>query len=196
LVQPISNYCKASYSIVDFATLAFGFSMQGVTISGVSRSSDLTVSNINLTRVLPVNVLSGGSGIFNPSPSPVQLIDQNGVPIPVTSAGVAYDIFEKAPGYLRKKLGNLTLFPGVNTAPTSWNTIRLLAGDFSTPTLAFDNVLNIFDLGAILSVYTQLSVPITSVDMKQYDIDGNNVLNIIDIAYVLSNYTQLQVPGD
>ena len=84
----------------------------------------------------------------------------------------------------------MTLLPGENITPVGWRDIKILAGDFDS-----NNILNIIDLGKMLSVYTALSVPVTDLN-RIYDIDADASITISDIAQVLSNYTALEIPGD
>ncbi|OGM26168.1 hypothetical protein A2627_03965 [Candidatus Woesebacteria bacterium RIFCSPHIGHO2_01_FULL_39_28] len=190
LITPIN----AAYSIVDLATLVYHFRMQGVSTAITRNNAQLFIVGA-VSNTYTLNITSDGVGLFSPNPSPVTLTGT-----PITSTGLAYDVFQKGPGYLRKRLGNITLLPGLNTAPTTWNTIKLLAGDFvdAAGNSVTYNVLNINDIGLMLSdqVYNQLTVPVTGTFLPQFDIDGNGIINVIDIAYVLSNYTQLTVPGD
>ena len=168
--------------------------MQGVSTAITRNNAQLFIVGA-VSNTYTLNITSDGVGLFSPNPSPVTLTGT-----PITSTGLAYDVFQKGPGYLRKRLGNITLLPGLNTAPTTWNTIKLLAGDFvdAAGNSVTYNVLNINDIGLMLSdqVYNQLTVPVTGTFLPQFDIDGNGIINVIDIAYVLSNYTQLTVPGD
>lgn len=104
-----------------------------------------------------------------------------------------YDIFVKGWAHLQKKFGNVNLASGTNTQ--DWTGTTLKAGDFNNEGETGYNILNIDDIAKILSVYTALSVPVTSSN-QIYDINLDNKISIEDIALVLANYTALNVQGD
>lgn len=99
-----------------------------------------------------------------------------------------YDVYVKEATHLQRKFANVS-FPN-GTLNADFTGALMLAGDFNS-----DNVINISDIASMLSIYTQLSVPVNTSN-KIYDVNGDGVINITDIAIVLSNYTALQVNGD
>jgi len=132
---------------------------------------------------------SDSNGVFIPS-SPVSLND-----LPVPPAGLTVDVLVKDNNHLQKKLGNINILPADNSAPSSWNSFYLKAGDFNNEGETGYNVLNIDDIAKILSVYTALNVPVNTSN-QIYDVNLDNSINIDDIALVLANYTALNVEGD
>ena len=69
------------------------------------------------------------------------------------------------------------------------------AGDFDLPGTDGFNILNISDIGKMLSVYDALEVPVTAAN-RIYDINCDDIISIMDISVVLSNYTALTVTDD
>jgi hypothetical protein len=104
------------------------------------------------------------------------------------TAGI-YTAFIKGPAHLQKNLDEVMIVTG-QMVEVDGTAEPLKVGDFND-----DNVLNLVDIGEVLSVYTALSVPVTS-NNQIYDVDADNIINISDIALVLSNYTALEVRGD
>ena len=161
------------------SSLMFSAQLQGVTKPFVTKSALLTLSSGGSDLNYNVSVVSDSAGIFRPS-APVELNGVNG--------GQSYDVYLKPEGYLRRKLGTITIQGGTNTLAQAGK--EVLAGDFDG-----NNILNILDIGKILSVYTELSVPVTTAT-RIYDIDISDDINITDVAIVLINYTALQIYGD
>ncbi len=181
----VSSPSGISVSLVEAeAKLGLSFSIQGVATPSVNKSFDITITDGSTTKVYPNPFTSATGGVFTTS-SPITLTG-----LPVASGGTSYNVLAKTSGYLRKRLGNISLTPGANTAPSSWSGLKLIAGDFDG-----NNILNIVDIGQILSIYTALSVPVSQSN-QIYDLDANAVINISDIATVLSNYVALQISGD
>jgi len=169
------------------ASLSFGFKMQGVT--GVCTDRDTTLSLVSPSGKYDYElvVTSDSLGVFKSVDGSVLLVG-----LPVSGS---YDVLVKSPGYLRKKLGTLDLVAGVNSAPSSWNDIFMRAGDFDSPGTDGFNILNISDIGKMLSVYDALEVPVTAAN-RIYDINCDDIISIMDISVVLSNYTALTVTDD
>ena len=173
------------YFISSAPTMIFSHKMQGVTVPLVTRTDYLTLtSQVYPPYTYTHPVLSSTDGIFTSQPA-LSLTNTT-----ITDVGTPYDVLIKSPGYLQKKFGSVTLLPGENITPVGWRDIKILAGDFDS-----NNILNIIDLGKMLSVYTALSVPVTDLN-RIYDIDADASITISDIAQVLSNYTALEIPGD
>jgi hypothetical protein len=181
-VSPISNVASV---VTASPTLTVGLRMQGVSAAAITRPVDIFISNgINSQSYTGVSFLTDSSGVFK-NGSATTLTG-----LPVAQAGTAYDVYASTAGYLRRKLGNMTFIPGANTVPSAWTATPLKAGDFNR-----DNILNIADIGLMLSKYTALSVPVDSTN-QVYDIDASGSITVTDIAIVLANYTALSVPGD
>ncbi len=160
------------------------FKMQGVTGSYINKSVTVSLEGTSLSNSYALDVMTDTQGVLRA----VRGVELLGIPVKV--GGVNYQVFVKDEGYLRKKLGSLTLYPGNTSYDPSWVNQVMLAGDFDS-----NNILNIIDIGKILSVYTALTVPVNSGNII-YDVDANNIIDIRDIAIVLSNYISLEVRGD
>ena len=177
-----------SYFVGAGATLNFGFRAQG--ISGVcSQSMTIRLLGDAVEKSETISVKSDDTGVFRPT-SPVVITD-----LPLSTEGTNYEVFVKGPSHLRKKLGNILLKPGVNNAPASWESQVMKVGDFDDVTSSGYNVLDILDVGKILSIYTVLETPANAAN-RNFDVDCSNTINIFDIALVLTNYTALQIFGD
>lgn len=188
-VNILTKMQGGSYFIGTGSTLDFGFKAQGV--KGVCSSDKirLTISGGGNEKDYTISVSSDASGVFTPT-APVVLTG-----LPISDAGTNYSVFIKGASHLRKKLGDMVIMPGENQAPASWNSIEMKAGDFDAAGSSGWNILDVLDIGKILSVYTALEVPANSSN-RNFDVDCNNVINIFDVALVLTNYTALQVLGD
>ncbi len=172
------------------ATLSFGFKLQGINTSNLQRQVRVSLKTDQTTKVYQnIPFQSDSNGVFIPS-SPVSLND-----LPVPPAGLTVDVLVKDNNHLQKKLGNINILPADNSAPSSWNSFYLKAGDFNNEGETGYNVLNIDDIAKILSVYTALNVPVNTSN-QIYDVNLDNSINIDDIALVLANYTALNVEGD
>jgi len=156
------------------AQLSFKIKFQGISSQAPSKNVRVILKQggVEKYRSDAVIVTSDASGIYS------------GI---ITTTPGTYDVLIKGPAHLQKKFTNITLNPGTNIKDFSSNPLK--AGDFDN-----NNVLNIFDVGAILNRYTSLSVPVDS--LNPFDIDANGVININDISLVLVNYTALEVRGD
>jgi len=100
-----------------------------------------------------------------------------------------YTVFVKGWAHLQKNLGDIELIANQTVIKDGSGEI-LKAGDFND-----DNQLDIDDVGAIIGIYTALSVPINDTN-RQFDINGDNIIDITDVSNVLFNYTALTIPGD
>lgn len=100
-----------------------------------------------------------------------------------------YTVFIKGPIYLQKNLGEVT-FIADQTIEKDWTAVKLLTGDFNN-----DNKLNLMDIGAFLSKYTALSVPVNDIN-RLYDVNADGFIKLNDIGLVLSNYNALVIYGD
>jgi len=156
--------------------LSFKIKFQGINNAAPSKNVlvILKQGGVEKYRFAEVNVNADSSGVYS------GLVEN--------IAPGTYDILIKGPVHLQKKFPNVTLNQGANTK--DFSLIPLKAGDFNN-----DNVLNINDIGSLLSYYTALSSPVNSQNQK-FDIDASGVININDISLVLANYTALEVRGD
>lgn len=171
-ISALSNIVSANTSGV---TLEYMFKLQGLTSSGIQK----TILTDVLSNSEPIisdeqPLASGSNGVFKNTFSNL--------------AATTYDVRIKAPGYLSRLFENINLSSSGNSF--DWTAAELQAGDFDS-----NNILNVNDVGLILSVHTDLSVAVDSSN-SIYDIDGNGIINIIDIAIVLSNYTDINVYGE
>ncbi len=177
-----------SYFLGTGATLTFGFRQQGV--KGIcSQSVGLKLLGSTAEKSETISVVSNETGIFRPTTA---YVINN---LPLATNGTNYSVLVKGPSHLRKKLGEMLLKPGENVAPVSWEAQEMKVGDFDEVTSSGYNVLDILDIGKLLSVYTALEAPVNSSN-RNFDVDCNKVINIFDIALVLTNYTALQILGD
>jgi len=173
----ISNVVSA-IPVAPDSTLELSFRLQSLAPNlGLNKqaSVDMMMANGDTYNYL-VN-LSEANGIY----SPIQPIVVNDIAPNTPRLSV------KVPNYLRKSYNVISLNYGENTIaeiPT------LTVGDFNG-----DNVIDITDIGLILSSYDQLSVSVNS-ENQDYDVNGDGNINITDVAIVLSNYTELVVYGD
>lgn len=182
-------------------TLSLAFQLQGLTQSDEALEGIVYLQNNshildnNQTEFvfaeyeIPAKFISGRNGVI----SPIERIRLNQVPI--APSGTSYDLLVKTPFSLRKKLGSMMLRPGLNTAPANWAEQQLKTGDFWQNPRAEWNVINLRDITQMLSIYTQLQVPINETNRK-FDVNFDRIIDIMDIAIVLSNYTAIEVKGD
>jgi len=156
------------------AQLSFKIKFQGINNAAPSKNVLVVLKQggVEKYRSNAVLVTADANGIYSGT---------------ITIAPGTYDILIKGPIHLQKKFPNVTLNQGTNTK--DFSSTPLKAGDFDD-----NNVLNVFDVGAILNHYTSSSVPVDS--LNPFDIDASGVININDISLVLENYTALEVGGD
>lgn len=180
-ISDLSNIADATTTT---STFSFGFKMQGINQRSILKSMEVTLKGRS-TKIYPnLSFRSNINGVFNPI-NPIPLTN-----LSIPDGGVTVDVLVKDNSHLRKKLGSITLMPNDNIAPSSWNSVVVKAGDFNN-----DNQLDIDDVGAIIGVYTVLSVPANEGN-QQFDINANSFIEIDDISGVLLNYTALTVLGD
>jgi hypothetical protein len=163
---------NANYTLLDNMTLNLKLKLQGLTRTGPNTNITAHFGNYGFST----NIYSDTNGIYS-------YTADTSLWLPAT-----YDAYIKEPTHLQKKFSNIILAYGNNNL--DFTASPLLAGDFNN-----DNNINILDLGKWLSVYTQLSVPVTPVN-QIYDVNGDGVITIQDLGIVLSNYTQLNNLGD
>jgi len=163
------------------------FKAQGVTSSasgGPHQFFDITLENSQETKTYALEMQVDSEGILR-AVGDLDLYD-----LAIDESGTAFTVYAKDQSHLRKELGPITLYPSQNMYDQAWINKTVLAGD-----LDGNNILNILDIGRILSVYTALSVPVTQInEVSDLNLDG--VINILDIGLILANYTALEVPGD
>lgn len=181
----ISGLSNVANGTTSPATFSFGFKLQGVNKTGITKSFTITLKNPSFTKTYEgVSFISNSSGVFVP-PSPLNLTN-----LSIPTEGITVDVLVKDNSHLRKKLGSFTLMPTDNLGPSSWNSVVLKAGDFDN-----DNILKITDISLILTVYTALEIPVTTSN-QIYDVNVDNKINIDDISLVLANYTALEIRGE
>ena len=171
------------------STLSFTTKLKGISILGITKSFDLTFHSASGDKVFTATGTSGNEGVFSLS----------NLPLTGLTPGT-YTVFIKdktlgnsSSNHLRKRLGDVTLVNGANSAPLSWSTDSsyfLKPGDTTG-----DNRVTIEDISMILSAYTDLSIPVTSSN-RQDDINGDNVITITDVSLALGTYTDLTIIGD
>jgi hypothetical protein len=106
------------------------------------------------------------------------------------SQGGKVDLLIKSRSHLQKKHGGLNLTCGsIRFNYTSDPAKHLRVGDVNG-----DNVLDITDIASILTLYTDLTVPVAA--NTPQDINFDETITIEDIAYTLINFTDLEIPGD
>ncbi|CAN5331446.1 hypothetical protein BH10PAT1_BH10PAT1_0160 [soil metagenome] len=181
-VNNTSNLSNVVNTTTLSPTLTFGFKMQAISQANITKTVNVTLTNASSSKTYSVGFTSNVSGVF----TPVASINLSGLAID----GSAFDVYIKDGSHLRKKLGSLVLTNATNSAPASWNNTQLLIGDFND-----DNIINIIDVGKILSVYASLSIPV-NITNQPYDVNSDGTINIVDVALALSNYTALTVNGD
>ncbi len=180
----ISNLSNIAEATTNAPTLSFGFRMQGINQQGISKSIRVTLKGPSGQVYPSVICQSGAHSSFAPV-NPISLAN-----LSFPAGGVNVEVLVKDNGHLQKKLGNITLTASNNQASASWNSIEVKSGDFNN-----DNQLDIDDVGAVIGVYTALSVPV-SASNQQFDVNANSFIEIDDISAVLLNYTALTVLGD
>jgi len=174
--SPTPTWAPTPTPVPGKANLTFKVKFQGINEQKPSKSVRVTlqqgIQEIHLFNSVGVNS------------------DQNGVYTgTVTSIDLGtYDVYIKGWAHLQKKFTNVSLSEGENSY--NWSGTTLLAGDFND-----DNILDIDDIGLILAIYTQLSVPVNEAN-RIYDVNADEVVDIFDIALILSNYTELEIHGD
>ncbi len=99
-----------------------------------------------------------------------------------------YDIYVKGPVHLRKKFAGQSIVAGANNL--DFSAIALLAGDVQV-----DNTIQLSDLTAMISVWTQSDTPVTPAN-SLYDLDGNGLISLSDLTTIISNWTTSIVNGD
>jgi hypothetical protein len=106
------------------------------------------------------------------------------------TAGGIFEILIKSPSHLQKKYADLTLTCGSTFFDFTVDPQNhLKASDVND-----DNQLDIFDIGLVLTLYTDLTVPVAP--HTPQDINFDEVITIEDVAFPLINYTDLEIPGD
>ena len=167
-------------------TFQLGFTQQGLSSSGVILNTQLVLAHAGSSpQRFNVRAKSGPNGLLTLE-----------TPLALSSRDLAktYQVLVKTDTTLMKKLGQITISPGINSAPAGWSQTPLIVGDLEN-TGDQANVINISDIAKMLSIYTTLSIPVTA-PTSQYDVNFDGRIDIRDVALVLSNFTALQVPGD
>lgn len=171
-------------NIANEPLLSFGYRMQGV-----SSSTPTFMPGYELTMKDP-----GGNEYYYMGSTLLNydgvlrneyLLTLDNLPVDTT-----YTAYVKDSSHLRKELGSMSISSGINEAPANWEDNVLVAGDFDG-----NNILDIIDVGRILSEYKALQNSVNSVN-QIYDVNHDNVIDIFDMSIVISNYTELQVFGD
>lgn len=173
-VAPVTVNTNTFVSPVNSNVFNFKFKVQNITRSGVTKNVTLTFYKSGNQMVRNLTATSGENGIFSGS---ISGLDQGD-----------YEVVLKVDSYLANR------FTGVNISTSDstwdWTSSRFKGVDFN-----HDNILNIVDVGMILAVYNQRSVPVTASN-SMYDVNSDNVINEADIDIVLSYYTSLVVTGE
>ncbi len=112
-----------------------------------------------------------------------------------------FQVKVKTPVSLRKIVGQFILYPTTSNVvidPSSdngpWISETVKIGDFVQEGTGF-NQINLLDIGDILAIFQDLSVPVTD-SIRKYDVNYDNQFNILDIGLVLVNWTELSIMGD
>jgi len=166
------------------AMLDFGYKMQGIGVNTSTTMSGYEITFINASGnqySYQGSSLLNGDGVFR---------NEYSLTLDNLPTNNTYLVYLKDTRHLRKELGFVTILPGVNQAPVEWEDKVLLAGDFDN-----NNILNIIDLGMILSEYKALQNPVNPTN-QIYDVNWDNMIDIFDVTLVISNYTEIQVFGD
>lgn len=100
----------------------------------------------------------------------------------------SYSVFLKTEQHLGKVFTPVNVISG----ETRWDFTQsqLIAGDFNN-----DNVLDIFDVGEFLAVYTEPNVP-ANAGNKKFDLNHDGLINKTDLNLLLENYTNFAIQGD
>jgi hypothetical protein len=172
-----TNSTTANYIVLNLASMNLKVKFQGINTTAAGKTVTVTLKNAGTTTSVytqQINLTSDIAGVYSGIASNIN---------PAT-----YDVYIKEQVHLQKKFVNIVLASNANSE--DWTATPMLAGDFNN-----DNVINIVDIGQILSAYTALSTPVTSSNLT-FDVNSDSVIDITDIALALSNYTALNVPGD
>ena len=163
--------------------LNLSVALQGINslINGVADTRSFVVTIQNGQTIVSgynVNLTQNSSGIY------VGNIPSLGIPVG------NYTIFVKEATHLRKNASSGGVSGEMLLAGTNYAQASLPAGDFNN-----DNNINLLDFGKWLAVYTDISVPTTTVN-QIYDVNADGVINIKDIALMLTNYLGINNFGD
>jgi len=190
-ITPITPTHPPTTTITPTSTITPTLSPDNMTVSfkvqGVSGSRPEQLFKVNLRKnsqilftdnQMPIASNNAGTFTFN--------IDTSSF----CTSGGTFEILIKSSSHLQKKYADLNLACGsINFDFTSNPSNHLKASDVND-----DNQLDIFDIGLILTLYTDLAVPVAP--RTPQDVNFDEVITIDDIAFPLINYTDLEIPGD
>lgn len=106
-----------------------------------------------------------------------------------------YLVQVKTPVSLRKNIGNFELVASnqavaiLSGGTSTWSGGPAVVGDFVQVGNGY-NVINLFDINAMLQRWTDLSVAINESN-KQFDVNFDNILNVMDVGLIINNWTEL-----
>jgi hypothetical protein len=112
--------------------------------------------------------------------------------LPNTLTSASYEVLVKGPWHLRKNLGTVQITQNSdNVLDRNSDNYKLLRGD-----LVNDNIIQMNDITAILSVWNQSEVPVANETMRKYDLTEDGKISLNDITAILSNWLASETPGD
>lgn len=195
----------ADQSGIQSSSLTFPFKLQGlskanvevpVTVWILPINNNLDVLSDQKSIQKQVSFKSDAQGWLKPvSPIDItELVKTNPLP-------QEYRVLIKTPTSLRKTLGSFELVTSNQTVviqhggSSAWSSSPVAIGDFVQSGSGY-NVINLFDINAMLQSWTDLTVTITE-NNRQFDVNFDNILNVIDVGLVINNWTELDgVFGD
>lgn len=102
-----------------------------------------------------------------------------------------YQLFIKGPSHLQKRFDTVSLVKNSDNLVQKISPIdELTRGD-----VVNDNVIMLNDITAIISLWTQSEVPVTTATQK-YDLTEDGNIGLADITAIISNWISSEVRGD
>jgi len=174
-------------------TLSCSFKLSGVSVSNVTKAFEIDFHSATADKIYPFTVTSGNSGVFSVSSLALTGLTPGSYTVYIRDISLG----SYRGNHLRKNLGSITLAGESNTAPLFWGTdpsYFLKPGDVVRDGTE-NNVVNITDIAAELSVYTALSVSVND-NNRVFDINSDGRISVEDVFLVLGTYTSLSISGD
>lgn len=104
----------------------------------------------------------------------------------------SYEALVKGPWHLRKSLGTIQINQNTdNISDKNSDSFKILVGD-----VVNDNIIQLNDITAILSVWTQSEVMVTNESMRKYDLTEDGKISLSDITAIISNWIRSETSGD
>ncbi len=151
-----------SISVIDSATLNFGFNLLNFLGINKTKNGTITVSGPNVISNFIANITSAAANVVDHS-------------LGTFTYGQAYDLVISIPGYLKEKI-NTTINPGSN-GPVSFGYLR--PGDTNS-----DGVVNASDLQELYMNWNRT-------DSIVQDLNADGKVNTFDVSILYSQFNEI-----